>query len=544
MRLSKLIILGLVLSSSACLADTVHLKNGQTLQGDVKRSDNGYAVILPDGKRLEFKASEIESIEVGTSSKGTVPTDQLARTRLNSLRQGMESITNPAQAIERYKQFIQQYAGTSVIDDANADLAIWQDRLDRDLVRVGNQWITKQQRDQLQQQSLGKLAEARQLIRDGRPKEARPLLDQVLQADPENASAKYLRGCIQYQANQILDARRSFEAVNAAVPNHGPTLNNLAVIAGRQNALPAAMDYYDKAMIASPQDLFILANVAEALNAVPKDKQNNAAVQRAYRRFVEQDRQLQPIMARKEMYRWGSTYIPKGQYDRVQQQAAQVQTQLDSLAGEFQSVQDRIKRIDIQGEQNDRDMRQIEASRWYRDPNGKIINLPYPPVYAELQADNDKLKAERRDAVARLDQLRQQADAIRRTMPTPRYTGVQSMIGIEGTPVILSVTVSPPAIGPATDPATTLPAIPSTSPATAPATEPAPEPLDLNPMLPPATLPATTLPTTAPATLPAEIPTTLPAPATPSTQPTTAPSPTTQPASTQPAASSTTQPGA
>lgn len=538
-------ILGLALCGT-CLADTVRLKNGQVLEGNVKHSDSGYVVILPDGKQVQVKASEIDSIKIGGSSSTGTPSEEVSKSRLNSLRKSMETVNTPAQAIERYKQFIEQNTGSTALDDAKQDLATWEDRQTRGLVRIGTEWVTPDERAKRQQQAMVDVVQVRQLMRDGKFKDARQLVDKILVVDAENVSALYLRGLMQYQSNQVVDARKSFESAHTLLENHAPTLNNLAVIATRQNAIPTAMDYYDKAMIASPQDVNILNNVAEALHAIPKDKQNTGAVQRAYKRFVAQDQQLQQKMAGEHQYRWGSSYIPLSEYDRIQQMTAQVQSQLDAMAGEFQSVQDRIKKLDIEGEANDRALRQIEASSWYRDPDGNLIRIPYPPVYAELQRDNDKLKADRRDAVARLEQLRVQADGLRSQLPAPKYTGVQTLIGVEGTPAILPVIkVGPsttPSPAPATDPALADPK-PAEDPATQPAASPSATQPSMNSPLPPtpafippasqtvphplATQPAMEPPATQPAALPMVDP--------PASQPATMPSTATQPVSaTQP----------
>ena len=56
-------------------------------------------------------------------------------------------MSDPAQAVGRY----QQYLATLKADDPNLapaklDLATWQDRVDRKLVKLGNDWVTADQK--------------------------------------------------------------------------------------------------------------------------------------------------------------------------------------------------------------------------------------------------------------------------------------------------------------------------------------------------------------------------------------------------------------
>ena len=86
-------------------------------------------------------------------------------------------------------------------------------------------------------------------IKSGRLKEGGVLVDRALVIDPQNVSLQYLNGVVHYQQEQLVPARKAFEAVVAAAPDHAPTLNNLAVVLWRQNAHPAALGYYDRAVL-------------------------------------------------------------------------------------------------------------------------------------------------------------------------------------------------------------------------------------------------------------------------------------------------------
>lgn len=460
-----------LLSVGVASADLIHLKDGRVLEGDIRRGDSGWIVTTDGGGRLEIAEDQVARVELRPRTLEGPRGDAVAMSRFQSLKQSLESATDPRVAIDRYRSFIDQYKDTPAAEAARAELEIWSDRQQKGLVRQGQQWVTPERSHELRDEATVLASRARQFVKAGQINEAQPLLAEALAADPDNITALYIDGLLKYRADRLSDARKSLERVLARAADHGPTLNNLAVIAWRQNRTGEALTYYERAMTASPMNQQILSNVAEALNALPKDQQKTAAAQRVYRIFTDQDQRLQAALAAEGIYRWGAQYLTREQYEQVQAKQRELQGQLDAMAQQFAEVEDRIRQLDIQGETNDRTLRQLEAGTYHRAPDGTLIRLPLPPVYYEIQRDNDRLKAQRRQAVQELDRLRAAAAQLQSQMPEPRFTGVQSMIGVEGTPIIPPAvppqpqpTEQPPqpvrdvTIGPATRPATTAPA--------------------------------------------------------------------------------------
>ena len=82
--------------------------------------------------------------------------DALAMGRLQSLRRAADNIGPDYQADSRslLHTFIDQNAGTPAADAAaKADVKIWQDRLDHGMVKVGDKWMTTDERDELRAKS-------------------------------------------------------------------------------------------------------------------------------------------------------------------------------------------------------------------------------------------------------------------------------------------------------------------------------------------------------------------------------------------------------
>ncbi len=477
-----MIVAGVLLAGTGW-ADVVHLNSGARLEGKLTRADDGWVLTLDNGIEMPIPPEQIKRIEL-TPRGGDAPGGEAtAQSRLNSLKKSVEALTDPRVAVERYEAFIRQYETTEAARAAREELARWRQRVEQGLVKQGDQWVTPARAGELQIEATAQSAKARLLMKAGQDGQALEVVQEALARDPGNVSALYLLGILRYRAEDTNAAKRAWEAVASQVPNHGPTLNNLAVVNWRQNRLMDALGFYDQAMSAQPADLIILSNVAEALNALPKDLRDGAVAQRVYRKYVEQDQVLQKRMAEQGLYRWGNQYVTREERERIEAQQKEIQGQLDVLARRFDELEGRIREIDVQGEQNDRTLRQLEASSWQRTWDGRLVRVPLPAVYFEIQRDNERLKQQRTQSVSELDRLRRQARELQQQLPRGQFTSVQQLIGVEGTPAVVPET-APAASGgmdaasPA-DQATTVAVDAdavqiSVGPSTQPATQPAP----------------------------------------------------------------------
>ena len=432
------LVLSVMLAATICAAnlwaDVVVLNDGTRIEGDVKKAPGGWVVITPDGKSVEIAADKVKSIEVG-SSKGS---PDVAMSNLLSLRRSVENLSDINQIIDRYKRFIQQSKDApSVVAEAQEDLAIWEQRLEQGLVKLGNKWIPPEERTELANRALTFADQARELVAHGRHHDADALLAQAMECDPICVPALYLRGVIQYQSNQLPPSRKSFETVNGLISDHAPTLNNIAVILWRQNALIPSLAHYEKALTAAPVNKMLLDNVAEALAALPDDQRKNKVAQNLFRKFTEQDTQLQQAMAAQGWYRWGGTWIDRAALENLKEIEKQVNEKIAVARKDYDAANTRIQEIDAQLASIDRSLRSIEANSVYRDGDGKIIRIPYPPIYYDLQNDLARLRAERAGQVVKLDAARREMNRLQSEMPQPKFTGVQQVIGAEGVPVMV-----------------------------------------------------------------------------------------------------------
>jgi tetratricopeptide (TPR) repeat protein len=425
--------IGIGLAPLPAHAEIVRMKDGSSLEGTVKHTEDGYDVTVAGGKVIHIDAEKVKSIDIGTKVPGAAE----GESRLNSLRRSVENSTDIKSVLEKYARFIEQNKDSAVGREAARDVATWQDRLGRGLVKVGPNWVTPAERDQMLSKSVEISEQARQLMKEGRQRDAEALIQQVLDVDPNDPAALYLRGIILYRQDQLPQARKAFEAVSAKLKDHAPTFNNQAVIFWKQNQQLQALNLYIQAMQAAPVNRDILNNVAEALNALPQNMRGSTPAQKCFKLFTEQDTQLQDEMSKAGWYRWGSTWVDKSQLARLQEIDKQVQSKLSEMSTEFEDTRKKVARIEDDIEDNNRRMRSIENSSYSRDPvTGRMFHTQLPRRYYDLEDDNKKLAGDRAALVGKMEELRAAAKQAQQQIPTPRFTMVQQLIGVEGAPLL------------------------------------------------------------------------------------------------------------
>ena len=414
----------------AGLADVVHLKDGTTLEGSIKVTRGGYVVTDASGKTTTVPAESVTSFEI---KKTVAP--QSAQENLDSLRRSVANLDDLKQIVSRYKSFVAQYASTPAAGEAEKDLAQWQDRLDKGMVKAGRDWVTPQQLTTMQEGARDAAAKALPLVAAGKIKEADALIEPALAIAPASGELLYLKGVILYRQGQLVPARNAFQAAAAAMPDSAASHNNIAVILWKTRSQMPAMLEFDKAMLASPSNQTVLDNVAEALHGLPKEFQRNELTKRVVEHFNMQDAALQRQMAQRGSYRWGSQWLSQQEYALIQQQQKAVQDKIDDLQKQFDDNQQRLLQIAQTIDSDAQLMRQMEAQSFQVDPvSGQIVRFPLPQRYYDLQHDQDLLKVEMNTRQRQHGELQRLAAEQRTKLPEPQYSGAMKAFDVEGLP--------------------------------------------------------------------------------------------------------------
>src|SRR4051812_9649638 len=210
-RFAAVIAAALAASAAWASADVVHLKDGTSVTGDVKKGVQGYVVNKGGGTFQLVPFDQVKSIELATAPM-SAPDER--RENLNSLRRSVEYVDDINKIIDRFQRFAEANAGTPVGDEAKLDLGMWKQRKSDGLVKYGGKWVTPEDRAKMQEEAIKVADNARRLMKAGRIADADSILKQALQQDPNSASALYLKGLIQVRQEQWPQARKTFDQVN------------------------------------------------------------------------------------------------------------------------------------------------------------------------------------------------------------------------------------------------------------------------------------------------------------------------------------------
>lgn len=403
---------------------------------------------------------------------------------LASLRRSSNAASDVRRVIERYRQFIDYTKSPEIAAQARADLVVWEDRLQRGLVNFGGRWIEPGQVAALQAQATDQAKQAIAALEQTRLADAERDLAAALAIDPNNPTAWYLRGLLDYRQDKFAAARKAFETAVAAAPGHGPTLSNLAATAWRLKQWNLALTTYDQAMLVLPLDRGLLANVAEALEAFPENQRTSGLYRRVKRRYDEQFVQLVPRMAQRGLAPWGATWISQKQADDIRAAQDKLQVEIDKAQADLDAAQRQATSLDAQIAANDEDLRRYEGESLRYDTNGNLLQFPLPQIYYTLRNANEQNRVQRAALDTQLRQYKARIAELKATPPAgiPKFTGIQQLYAAAAAPGIFvpaaavpqTVLTVPPASIPVqvTPGASVSPAAPVPPAATPPVTRP------------------------------------------------------------------------
>lgn len=467
--MKRLALLAVLAFPAFSWADIIVLRDGTQLEGEAKRSGDNYIVKTADGTKI-VPMDKVASFQVKAQGGADA-----SLARLQSLRRAVENVSDPRQVIARYKTFLDQNPTGDISEVAKREMQTWQDRADRGLIKVGDKWMTPAERDALRSKSSDLAIQLHDMVKQGRLKESRQILERSIVVDPKNPSLNYLLGVINYSEEQIPASRKAFETTSAAAPDHAPTLNNLAVVMWRQRAHAASLGYYDRALLAAPGTRDLLDNVTEALHALPKELHDAGVTKKLLRHYKEQEDDMEKAMAAKDMVRWGATWVTTAELKKLQADEATIKGQLAAMDNDYNAIAARIAALDQQIVQVDNQMKIIDAQTYQTTASGQVVRLPYPPQWYQLGQQMAQMKTERANLLNQVDRLRGAARQAQASLPSPKFTGNQKLVDADGMPLPAGVKLPPPVAAPAQPAAAApAPAVPATAPATNPATAPAP----------------------------------------------------------------------
>jgi hypothetical protein len=98
-------------------------------------------------------------------------------------------------------------------------------------------------------------------------------------------------------------------------------------------------------------------------------------------------------------------------------------------------VQQKLGQIDAEIDQNQVQMDRLSAQSVFVDRYGNVIQMPLPDQYYALKRDSDALTASKQPLLQQQNALQKKVADVQAQIPVPKFTGVQQLIGVDGTPM-------------------------------------------------------------------------------------------------------------
>jgi Flp pilus assembly protein TadD len=469
MKSLVLLLVPLLLASVASADVIITLTDGSTVQGTVKPSADGYVVTKADGSEQLVPSSMVRSLKPTSSSS----TAGGGASSLESLRRATANIDDLNLIIRRYQAFVTQNASSPAAKDAQQDLAMWQDRADKKMVKAGGTWVTPEEYEKLRAGASTTAKKIVAMVSEGKLKEATTEADRALALTPGNADLQYLKGIIAFKLVQMGPAKTAFQAAGQSAPSHGPSHNNAAVALVKiRDAMPALAEF-EKAMLALPNNQTVLDNVAETLYALPAANQNKELTKKVRDLFNQQDLILQRQMESNGKHRWGSQWLDNAEYAVVQARQKEQQDKLDAIKKDYDNDQARIRELEQRITADATTMQQMLQYNVGTNPQGQQVQLPPPPQYYNLQRDQLAMQTERDQKTIELRTLEREYNQQAQIAIKGSYSGVLKIFEADAIPSAPPPASTPPAaptvagqMAPSTTmtPGTTPPGMPTTAP--------------------------------------------------------------------------------
>ena len=431
----------LIATAGVAMGDVLVLLDGERVAGKVTpasdaEGNRGYRVALDDGIERWVDAALVEQVLIGASDDEGAGDG--ASPRLASLRRSVQNTADLGAIIRKYEAFLRQAdAGTPDATAAAAELETWRGRLRDGHVRLGREWVSPAERDRRLASALGRLNEARLLVKAGDLQEAARLARELADEEASAAGGEYLLGVLAVGRDDIAAARGHFRNVHEREPTHVPTLVNLAALQANFGQPQRAMWFLVEAMQTSPGNEPVLNSALEALRLLEPDERDEKNAQRALALFEQQEADLAQAKAEAGLSRWGSTWIDAQGQAAIRAERARVEERVAALKADYDAVAADAQRLDDEIRRNVQSLRQMEQASFRRDADGNYVRLPLPQTYYDIDQLVRQQTAQRQRLGRQMDALDQQAALERANLPQPPFAGKLAFIGEDGVPVTL-----------------------------------------------------------------------------------------------------------
>lgn len=175
-----------------------------------------------------------------------------------------------ADALDIYREFLTGVELTprqkQVVEDRQK---AWQDRIDRKLVKLGVEWVTRDAAKETAKKANDLIDEAFEKIKEKDFKKAASLFERAVKQDPSGVRADYYLGMLNTPNfwNYAIAAEKNFERAHRRDPDNAAIANNLAISRVKMGKFPEAIDLWSEALRNAPEAPEVVHNLGRFVAA-------------------------------------------------------------------------------------------------------------------------------------------------------------------------------------------------------------------------------------------------------------------------------------
>ncbi len=388
-----------VVSAAPAWGDLIELKDGRKISGRMQRAGELMAITADDGSVINVKPEDVARVTLVS----TVTPAQAADADWTLAASQLKKADTLAEIIGIHEKFLEKHPDQPITTSVQKSLEEYRKLQQQDGVRFRGKWMPRTQAEVIVRQEEEAARPAVTYYKQGRMKEAIDSAQSVLKTDDVNPTALIIGGLASYRQNNLNGARQFFARLADADPSNLLALNNAAVICFQLKREPESLQYYTKALAAMPDHRLLLDNVTEAMNSYGGSK-TTAPYTDLARQFDQAETRMEAFQAKKNLYRFGSTWVAQDVYEKL---TAQKRAVTDAMA----QLEADNKAAIAAGQAAEQEYKQVSAD--YDNCANDIATLNLA-ITSGLQHGQDVsyLVAQRDARIITLDQLAKRKAAI------------------------------------------------------------------------------------------------------------------------------------
>ncbi len=206
---------------------------------------------------------------LAAQSPATLPRPALRDPLVDGILGRLKNLEKPGDALDLLQEALRDKSLSSTQRSRlEKERGVWHERYEKDLVRHGSSWITKEDRESRQKEADLLIEKAIALIETQDFRSAREAFEKASKVDETGLRADFFLGLFNTPmvSNSPETAEKHFRKVLARSPNHLPALNNLALCCVRQKEFSQALGFWRRIAEIAPHTPELLHNVGRVLS--------------------------------------------------------------------------------------------------------------------------------------------------------------------------------------------------------------------------------------------------------------------------------------